>query len=207
MTIESAQQRAAKLAAAAQSLKRRSGRADAAFCLAFMTDGARAPHPERIVEALPKGSAIVLRDYDDPRRRARAANLKEICAERAVLLIVAGDAGLAEEIGADGVHIPSWMDAAAEIPSGMIKTVSCHGAADLARAAKASADIAFLAPAFATASHPDAPALGAERFRALARDARLPVIALGGVDETNAAGLAGPNVAGLGSIGAFLESA
>lgn len=194
--------RAGKLAAAARRLKQRSGVA-APFSLAFMSDFARVPNPEPIARALPRGAAFILRDYNAPRREALARRLQSICARRGVLLIVGADPALALEIGAAGVHLPSWAPMT-DRPNRIILTAACHSAEDLERAAAAGADLALLGPAFPTASHPGAPALGAERFKETAAPARLPVLALGGVDDTNADALAGANVAGFAAIGAFM---
>lgn len=177
--------------------------ARAPFALAFLSDAARGPDPMLIARALPKGAALVLRDYDDPRRAARARGLASVCAARGALLLVGGDAALAAEVGAAGVHLRSDQLARAPARAGLLLSASCHDAEELERAATVGADVAFLGPVFPTLSHPDADGLGAARFRALAADAALPVLALGGVDETNAPRLAGPNVAGFGAIGAF----
>jgi len=165
---------------------------------------------------LPAGAAVVFRDYDDPRRAAAARRYAAICAARGVLFIVAGDARLALACGADGVHLPSAMlarpmpvsAARAHAPGRrLIVTASCHDERELRLARAHGADIAFLSPAFATASHPGTDHLGPARFRRIAAASRLPVLALGGVDEANALSLAGSMVAGFGAIGAFARSA
>ena len=194
--------RAARLARAAQDLKRAS-RAEAPFRLAFLTDRARIPDPEPILRVLPAGAAVIYRDYDDPRRGARAARYRQICLGRGVLFLVAGDAALARALGADGIHLPARMLAPANAAADMMATAACHDEAELMRAAALGAAAAFLAPAFATASHPGESALGPARFKALAARAALPVLALGGVDAGNAALICGKNVAGFGAIGAF----
>lgn len=208
------QDRTGKLAAAARALNAASG-ARAPFHLAFLTDRRRGPDPLAVAKALPAGAAIILRDYDDPGRRARALTLQRICRERGVMLLIGGDAVLAREVGADGLHLRSdqlrkglggaRLEQGREFhrAGGRLLTASCHSAEELERAGAIGADIAFLSPAFATASHPGAEGLGAEKFRRLAAASPIPVLALGGVDERNAASLAGPNVAGLAAIGAF----
>ncbi|MEO8715891.1 MAG: thiamine phosphate synthase, partial [Acetobacteraceae bacterium] len=82
-------------------------------------------------------------------------------------------------------------------------TSSAHDASSLRRAARAGASLAFLSPVFATASHPGAPALGTLRWARLARGARLPVAALGGIDGRTARRLPGRDCAGAGGIGAL----
>ena len=203
--------RAAKLAGAANALKSKSGGGGekAPFSLAFMTDRARVADPALVARALPEGAAVILRDYDTPNRAALAAQLAQICAARGVMLLVGADPDLARLVGAKGLHMPSWFlkrnEDAANSLSGMIVSAACHCERELRAAASLNADIALLSPAFPTASHPDADALGPARLRRLAATAPLPVLALGGVNETNAALLTGPNVAGLAAISAFVD--
>lgn len=195
--------RATKLAAAARSLKRQSGAA-APFSLVFLTDQNRAPQVLQIVDALPRGAAVILRDYQHEGRARLAAQMKSICAARGIFLLVSADLALAEDIGADGVHFPSWYEGARNVPPGMITTASCHSVADLSCVKAANIDMVLLSPAFPTASHRGAPALGADNFRKLALKSPRPVLALGGVNQNNADQLAGANVAGIAAIGAFL---
>lgn len=203
--------KAAKLAAAAAALKRQSGGSAAPFSLAFLTDRKRIARPEPIMRALPKGAAVIYRDYDDPKRVAVASRYAAICRAQGVLFLVAGDAALARRVRADGVHLPAGMlreSAVGRIKNGRLRrpailTAACHDADELRLAVGIGADAAFLSPAFATASHPHTECLAAEAFRALAAGAALPVLALGGINERNAGALAGKNVAGLAAIGAF----
>ncbi len=194
--------RSAKLAAAAQSLKQASGVSGAAFCLAFLTDRARAPQPEIIIDGLPPGAAVILRDYEAPDRTALAQKLKALCHARGVLYLVGADLALAHAIGADGVHFPSRTNI--RPAPGMIVTAACHSARELEKAAAGGAQLALLSPVFATQSHPGEQTLGAARFKSIARTSPLPVLALGGVDATNTSRLAGRNVTGLAAISAFL---
>jgi thiamine-phosphate pyrophosphorylase len=196
--------RAARLAAAARALKR-AGRADAPFSLAFFTDRRRAPQPEPLLRALPAGAAVVFRDYDDPRRAATARRYASICRTRGVLFLVAGDDDLAEATCANGAHWPAARLSSRRAASRGILSVSAHHAEELAVARAARADIVWLSPVFPTRSHVGAPSLGAEAFRRLAAGSPVPVLALGGVDASNAAKLAGVNVAGFGAIDAFFR--
>ncbi len=198
--------RASKLAAAARALKEAAS-ARAPFSLAFMTDRRRIPDPEPVIRALPAGSAIIHRDYEDPRRENVARRVLAIARGRGVLFLVGGDARLAAAIGADGVHLPSFARMSTpERTRGLIVSAACHNAADLDRAAAQGADVALLSPVFPTESHPGAEHLGPSRLKTLAARSRVPVLALGGVDETNAALLKGANVAGIAAIGAFLTA-
>ncbi|WP_415838706.1 thiamine phosphate synthase, partial [Roseomonas mucosa] len=63
---------------------------------------------------------------------------------------------------------------------------AAHGRSGLARARRLGADGVLLSPAFPTASHPGAPALGPLRWAALARRAASSAVALGGMDARSA---------------------
>ena len=64
---------------------------------------------------------------------------------------------------------------------------------------------ALLAPVFETKSHPTRSHLGPVRFAALTRKADVPVYALGGIANDNAARLVESNAAGIAAIGGFLD--
>ncbi|MBW8270963.1 thiamine phosphate synthase, partial [Caldovatus aquaticus] len=85
-------------------------------------------------------------------------------------------------------------------------SLAAHGGAGgAARARRLAADLCFLSPAFATASHPGQAPLGPLRWAARAR--RLPggrAAALGGVGPGTAGRLPRARLAGLAAIGGFL---
>ena len=195
--------RAATLAAAAQSLKRQSS-ATAPFSLAFLTDSARTPDPLQIADIMPPGTAVIFRHYEIESRASLAAALQQVCSARGLYLLIGADPALATEIGAAGVHFPGWFNAAGKRDPGLIYTAACHSSDDIAKAQAFGVDAALLSPAFPTASHPDQAALEPDAFRRLAGGASIPILALGGVTEHNAHRLAGANVAGFAAIGAFL---
>lgn len=176
----------------------------APFSLAFLTDRRRIANPEPVLRALPAGAAVVYRDYDDARREAVARRVASLCRARRLLFIVGGDIALARRVGADGVHYPSRMLGAIEHAPGLIVSAACHDPDQLQIAHRRGAQVAFLSPVFATASHPGAEHLGPARCKAIAAASPLPVLALGGVDETNAGQLMARNVVGFCAIGAFV---
>ena len=175
--------------------------------LLLLSDARRLPDPAAAMAALPRGSGVILRNYDEPGRAALAARLARLSRGLGLYFMVAADIGLAARVGADGVHFPEAL--AGRAPAGRrlrpdwLITVSAHGAAGLAKAARVGADAAILGPVFPTASHPGAPALGVLRFAALARGSALPVYALGGVDENTGRRLRGSGAVGLAAIGAL----
>jgi len=152
---ENLRERIAKLSAAALALNRQSrrnlaGANSAPFSLAFLTDAKRCPHPERIARAIPRGAAVVLRDYGAPARKALALRLRTICSERGLLLLVGGDATLAREVGADGVHLRARdLSQYAQSPiQNLIVSAACHSLDELQLVHKTGAHVAFLSPVF-----------------------------------------------------------
>ncbi len=157
--------------ARAAATRRRNNRRHAILWL--FTDARRLPDPRPAVARLPIGLAgVVLRHDGDPGRPALARDLARICRARRLTLVVAGDVRLAAAVGA-GVHLRGgrWPSVVRPVMRHGRRpiTSSAHGPADLRRARRAGATLAFLSPAFPTASHPDMAALGALRWSRLAR--------------------------------------
>jgi thiamine-phosphate pyrophosphorylase len=129
---------------------------------------------------------VVLRHDSDPDRAALGRVLARICRARRLVLVVAGDPRLAAALHA-GVHLRDGRWPAPVRPPGAV-TSSAHSIQALHRAARAGADLAFLSPAFPTASHAGAPALGPVRWTLLARQMprnHMLTGVLGGVDGRN----------------------
>ena len=168
----------------------------------LFTDTRRLPDPCPAARRLPKGiSGIVFRHDDHPDRAVIGRALAAICRDRRIALVVAGDPELAAALGA-GEHLRGGRRDAHHRPRWPV-TSSAHGFADLVSARRARADLVFLSPAFATASHPGAPSLGAVRWAGLARRAGGAVAALGGMDGFSARRLPRRYLGGVGAIGAF----
>jgi thiamine-phosphate pyrophosphorylase len=152
-------------------------------------------------------AGVVLRHDGEPGRETLGRDLAGICRRRRLALVVAGDVRLAAALGA-GVHLrsgqwPCHVRLAPRRRGARLITSSAHGPADLQRAARAGAVLAFLSPVFATASHPGASSLGLARWAHLARSGRLAVAALGGVDGRRVRSLPVPLCAAIGAIGAL----
>lgn len=152
------------------------------------------------LRALPPGSGFVYRHYDlAPQERiARFMALRQIARARGHLVILADSTLTAREWGADGVYgaarslYPTRGD--------MVTVATAHDMAEIAQANRARADAVMLSPVFPTNSHPGAPTLGPVRFRQLARHARMPVIALGGMDAHRAKALRWPRWAAIDGL-------
>jgi thiamine-phosphate pyrophosphorylase len=183
-----------RLVAWARAVKSRRRGRFAGPVLWLFTDAARLPDPLPVAARLPPGLAgVVLRHDGVPGRAELARALGQLCRAHRLGLAVAGDWRLAAAIGA-GLHLregqrpcgaPRWLKAL---------TSSAHGVAGLRRARRHGA-LPFLSPAFPTASHPGAPALGPCRW-ALAAGRAGGAAALGGVDGGSVRRLRGCLAAG-----------
>ncbi|MGC1413503.1 MAG: thiamine phosphate synthase [Acetobacteraceae bacterium] len=168
----------------------------------LFTDARRLPDPRQAVARLPRGLAgVVLRHDGEPGRERLGHDLAKLCRARRLAFVVAGDARLAAALGA-GMHLREGHWPGVQRRRGLV-TSSAHGLADLLRARRAGASLAFLSPAFPTLSHPGAATLGPVRWARLARSARLPVAALGGVDGITVRRLPKRACHAIGAIGAL----
>ena len=183
----------------------------------LVTDPSGGPNlVARVAEAL-RGSppgvvAIQLRARGSTGRELleAARALRTVVSEAGQLLLVNDRVDVALAAGADGVHLP-----AAGIPpeearklmgDGRLVAVSCHSAADVARARDAGADFATFGPVFDTPSKREyGPPLGLGRLRE-ASLMGLPLVGLGGVDASNASAVSGAGAWGVAAIRAWMEA-
>lgn len=173
----------------------------------LFTDATRGADPLRAAARLPKGLCGVVFRHDYALDRAAIGlELAKICRARRLMLVVAGDARLAQALGA-GVHLRGghWPGPQAiELRRRRFITSSAHALRDIRQARRAGARVIFLSPVFPTASHPGASALGATRWTGLARQGgNTPILALGGVTGRIARALPAGFCGGAGAIGAL----
>jgi thiamine-phosphate pyrophosphorylase len=135
---------------------------------------------------------------------ARSLLEKRGARTRACRILINDRADVAIATGADGVHLKSNWPAVCLFrkiaPPGFIVSVACHSIDDVRRAADKGADYAVLAPIFQPLSKPDSrPLAGLKAIREAAQFA-VPIIALGGITEQNAADCIAAGAAGVAGI-------
>ncbi len=136
---------------------------------------------ERALAKLPRGSGFIYRHYHlpDGERLARFRVLRRTARARGHVVILADSALTAREWGADGIYgAPRSLYPRRR---SLIHLATAHSLAEIGLAARLGADAVLLSPVFPTRTHPGGAVLGPVRFRLLARQARLPVITLGGM--------------------------
>jgi 8-oxo-dGTP diphosphatase len=135
--------------------------------------------------ALSRGLALVQvreKSFDESRLRRFALEVVQRCRHHGAKVLINGDAELAVDAGADGVHLTSsQLTRASSRPQLDWCAASCHDQHELERAAKLELDFAVLGPIKVTPSHPEAQPLGWSRFRQLTLNSPIPVYALGGL--------------------------
>jgi thiamine-phosphate pyrophosphorylase len=139
----------------------------------LMTDERQGDALWTAIDRLPRNGGIVFRHYglNAAERRRLFARIARIARKKNLVLLAGGGA----LPGADGVH-------GGKNSRCGLRTTSAHNLRQLKAAERRGAHLVFVSPVFPTRSHPRARALGRIRFGLLARQARIPVIALGGVD-------------------------
>jgi len=126
-------------------------------------------------------------------------------------LTLHGDAALAQACGADGVHLSAGGDAAASramLGPDKLIGVSLHTVTEAEAIDPAVIDYAIAGPAFETPSKPGyGPEIGRKGLAAIARAARVPVLAIGGLNATRAAEVLAGGPTGIAVMGGVMRSA
>jgi len=172
----------------------------------LFTDAARLPDPLAAIAPLPKGlCGVVFRHDGVPGRVGLAQDVARLCRARRLGMTVAGDWRLAAAVGA-GLHLRGGVGPVRRRRRGSVITASAHDVPQLCRVRRADADVIFVSPVFATASHPGARVLGPVRFAALVRRGGAGlrgVAALGGISAATIRACPPRSCRGAGAIGAF----
>jgi len=159
----------------------------------------------RELEALTRAAVRVVRENLPTRTENREPRTR---------LLINSRSDVAIACGADGVHLRSddispsevrkiWERA--EHPEGALISVSCHSAAEVARASSAGADYAVFAPVFGKKDVPRTIPAGLDGLREACRQ-KIPVFALGGITLGNAGACIDTGAAGIAAIRLFQEN-
>lgn len=171
---------------------------------------------EEVVRASIRGGVGVVQ-YRDKQSSTRvmvekAALLGAVCRQAGVCFLINDRIDVALAVEADGVHLGQD-----DMPLGLARKilgpdrcigVTVHNLEELKRAEADGADYLSAAPVFATATKPDhQQPLGFEGVRRLALAARKPLVAIGGIDQSNAAGVIRSGARGVCVVSAVMAAA
>jgi thiamine-phosphate pyrophosphorylase len=121
-----------------------------------------------------------------------------------------GDARLARDAGADGVHLAAGSDPIAArwlLGKEALIGLSIHGAYEASAADAGAVDYVIAGPVFETPSKPGyGPVLGVEGLAPIVEACPVPVIAIGGIDQQNARACTSAGAAGIGVMGGVMRA-
>ena len=161
--------------------------------------------------AVEGGATVVqwrLKNAPTVERVERGRSTRSLCARQGVTFVVNDDVEAALMLGADGVHLGR-----ADAGSARAKEQGLllgRSAATLTEAhdADEEADYLGVGPVWATPSKPDAdPPIGVDGLREICAAVSSPVVAIGGIDESNAAECIRAGAAGVAVVRAARSAA
>jgi thiamine-phosphate pyrophosphorylase len=127
--------------------------------------------------------------------------IRDIAAGTATRVLVNDRLDVALAAQADGVHLPAYGLPAAQVrPHVRILGVSTHTVAEAIAAEKAQADFVIFGPIFET---PGKRAVGVEALRSVTAAVHIPVIAVGGITDSNSGQVMVAGAAGIAAIRLF----
>jgi thiamine-phosphate pyrophosphorylase len=174
---------------------------------------ARCPLQDIVAGALGAGCRWVsVREKDLPpdEQILLARSLLPLVRAKGAKLMLHGEALLAKDANADGVHLPSGSDLAAAraiIGPDKILGVSIHTVTEAEAIDPAHVDYVLAGPAFETASKPGyGPEIGRKGLAEIARAARVPVLAIGGINAARVGELVAAGAAGVAVMGGVMRA-
>lgn len=136
-----------------------------------------------------------------------ALEIQALCREKNIPFVINDNVALAKEIDADGVHVGQEDMEAGDVRSLLgpdkIIGVSAHSVEEALLAEKRGADYLGVGAAFSTNSKKDVSCISHETIRDICQAVQIPVIAIGGINETNVEKLKGTGICGVAVISAI----
>jgi thiamine-phosphate pyrophosphorylase len=168
-----------------------------------------------LVEELETARAAVEGGATVVQLRLKGSSTPEVVAagrgfrELPVRFIVNDDVSAAIELGADGVHLGrNDFGARWAVESGLLLGLSASSVEEAREAKAKGAGYIGAGPVWATPSKTDAdPAIGLDGLREICAAVSIPVVAIGGIDSSNAADCIRAGAAGVAVIRAAKEAA
>lgn len=167
------------------------------------------------VDAALRGGARVIqyrsKAIAESLRRTQAGELARLCRNWNALFIVNDSVALAREVDADGVHLGKddggVLAARSMLGPGKLIGVSCYNEIGRAREAQSQgADYVAFGSFFSSSTKPHAIQTGTELLQIAALEIALPVVAIGGINENNAAALIAAGADAVAVVSALFDA-
>ncbi|CAG4885061.1 Mutator mutT protein (7,8-dihydro-8-oxoguanine-triphosphatase) / Thiamin-phosphate pyrophosphorylase-like protein [Georgfuchsia toluolica] len=140
-------------------------------------------------QALKHGLRLVQireRDMPEPQRTAFASEAVRLIQGFGARALINGDADMALELGADGIHLSAReLMALTQRPEFKLVGASCHTRGELDQAIALGLDFAVVGSVNATPTHGMQEGIGWEAFNIIIADCPIPVFAIGGLQRDN----------------------
>ena len=168
----------------------------------------------QVEQALQGGvTCLQLREKNLPRQEflQEARQIKRLCSQYHVPLIINDDVEIALEAGADGVHVGQRdMDvqtARARLGSGKIIGVTAKTVEQALRAQEQGADYLGTGAVFGSGTKKDALPITIPQLNEICEAVHIPVVAIGGITAENVKALAGSKISGIAVVsGIFAQT-
>ena len=137
--------------------------------------------------------------------------VKRLCEKYSVPLIINDDVEVALESASDGVHIGQDDGDVAEVRriagNRLVIGVSAHNVEEALAAEKAGADYLGCGAVFGSATKTNVHTLPLETLKNIAAAVKIPIVAIGGINESNMMQLLGTGIDGVAVISAIFGAA
>jgi thiamine-phosphate diphosphorylase len=161
--------------------------------------------------AVAGGATVVqlrLKDVSSADLVERGRTFRELCAEAGVSFVVNDDVEAAIALGADGVHLGRDDDGIDQARrAGLLLGLSAQTPEEARGVDAERPDYIGAGPVWRTSTKPDAPVLGLDGLREVCAGVVAPVVAIGGIDATNAAACFEAGAAGVAVVRAATDAA
>ena len=142
---------------------------------------------------------------------AEAKEIKALCSRYHVPFFINDNVDVAIKCQADGVHVGQEdmkaSDVRSKVGDQMIIGVSAHSVEEAVEAVENGADCLGVGAMFTTSTKADASVLPKETLRAICEAVDVPVVAIGGIGESNILELAGTGADGVALVSAIFGAA
>lgn len=165
---------------------------------------------EQVESALKGGATCVQlreKELNDDEFLAEAVKIGALCRKYSVPFFVNDNVDVAIKCHADGVHVGQEDMTASKvrekIGGDMMLGVSVHTVEEALEAVKSGADCLGVGAMFSTSTKADADVLPKETLRDICAAVDIPVVAIGGISESNIMQLSGTGVDGVALVSAI----